>query len=186
MLRSPIAVPGFLVRLASFALAHSRCKVGSRQRLFLLFEKRKVLAVAFFLQFLDRDEPEGGGVDAITQTALVGRAIIEHVAEMRIAFTATHFSAFHTKRAVRFFVHVVLVDRFGETRPAAAAVEFVERREKRFAADNIDIDPCLVIVPILVAKRRLGPALLGHAILFGRELLFQIVGGRFRRTLICG
>jgi hypothetical protein len=35
------------------------------------------LAVAFFLQFLDRDEPEGGGVDAITQAAAIFRAIVK-------------------------------------------------------------------------------------------------------------
>ena len=85
---------------------------------------------------------------------------------------AENFSPFHSKSAIGFFRDVALVDRFGETGPTGAAVEFIERSKKGFAADKIDIDAGAMIVPILVSKRRFGAALLGDAILLRRELLF--------------
>src|SRR5256885_14262080 len=101
---------------------------------------------------------------------------------MRTTMAAEHLSARHSKCAVRFFGDVIFLDRFGEAGPAAAAVEFIHRSEKRFAADYIDIQARTMIVPILVSERRLGPALLGDAILFGRQFLFQFFGGGFARS----
>ena len=94
---------------------------------------------------------------------------------MRIAFAAADFRPFHPEGLVGFFGDVAVLDRFGETRPPRAAVEFVERSEERFAADHIDIDSGFMIVPVFISKRRFGAALLGHAILLGREFLFQLV-----------
>src|SRR2546421_10050546 len=142
------------------------------------------MAVTFFFQLFDRNEAKRRGVDAITHAALVRRAVVENMTEMGIAFAAADFGAFHSERAIRFFGHIFFFNRFGETGPAAAAIEFIERREERFAADNVDINTGPMIVPILVAKWRLGPALLSDTILFGRQFLFQFLRRRFGRSLV--
>ena len=156
--------------------AINRCLLSptaaARLRALLLpFEERKELAVAFFFQFLDRDETKSGGIDAVAQTARAG-AVIENVAEMRITFRATYFGAFHSQSAVRFFDNIFFRDWFGKTGPAAAAVEFIQGSKKRFTGDDIDVNPGRVIVPISVIEWRLGPALLRDVILLGRQLLF--------------
>src|SRR5438067_8367333 len=142
------------------------------------------MAVTFFFQLFERNKPKRRGVDAITNAALVAGTVVEEVTEMGIAFAAADFGAFHSERAIRFFGDVVFLNRLGETGPAASAVEFIERREERFATDNIDINAGPMIVPILVPKRWLGPALLSDAILFGRQFLFQFLRWRFGRSLV--
>ena len=163
--------------IARAATAINRCPLrptatARLRALFLSFEERKELAVAFFFQFLDRDETKGGGIDAVGQTARAG-AVVEKVAEMRITFRATQFGAFHSQSAVRFFDNIFFRDWFGETGPAAAAVELIQGSKKRFTGDDIDVNPGRVIVPISVIEWRLGPALLRNVILLGRQLLFQ-------------
>src|SRR5207253_10182093 len=105
---------------------------------------------------------------------------------MRVAFAAAYFRALHPQGAIRFFGNIFVVEWFCKAGPAAAAVEFIERREKWLAADNIDINSGAMIIPILISKRRLGAALLGDVILLGRELLFQFLGKRLGRSLIGG
>src|ERR1700730_14929537 len=154
--------------------------------LLFLFEKRQVLAVAFFFQLFDWNETQRRRIDAITHAAFVARSVVEDMAKVRLAPAAAYLGAFHSESTIRFFSHVIFVDRFGETGPAAAAVEFVQRSKERLAADNIDINAGAMIVPIFVSKRRLGAALLGHVILLWSQFLFQFVGRRFRRSLIGG
>src|SRR3982750_2499417 len=50
----------------------------------------------------------------------------------------------------------------GEPRPAGAAVVLVERREERLARDHVHVQAGLVVVPVLVAERRLGAVVLRH------------------------
>src|SRR6266478_746291 len=105
---------------------------------------------------------------------------------MRVALAAADFGPFDAERAIGFLGNVLVVDRLCKAGPSAAAVEFIERRKQRLPADNIDINSGAMIVPILVAKRRFGAALLGHVILLRRELLFQLLGRRLGRSLIGG
>src|SRR4029077_7264590 len=126
-----------------------------------------------------------GRVNAIALAGR-GRAVVKNVTQMRVALAAADFGPFHAERAIRFLGNVLVVDWLGKAGPAAAAVEFIERREKRLPADNIDINSGAMIIPILVAKRRFGAALLGHVILLRRELLFQLLGRRLGRSLIGG
>jgi|SRR5215831_13320164 len=51
---------------------------------FLRLKQREIFAVAFFLQFLHRNKTKRGGVHTEPLTGR-GRAVIEDVAEMRIA-----------------------------------------------------------------------------------------------------
>ncbi len=57
------------------------------------------------------------------------------------------------------------LDRLRKTWPSRAAFEFVQRAEKRFAADNVDVNAGAVIVPVFVLKRRLGAVFPRHVIL---------------------
>src|SRR5437763_68791 len=106
--------------------------------------------------------------------------------KVRIAFAGTHLRAFHPESAIGFLCHVRLLDRFGETRPASAAVEFVERTEERFTADNIDINPVAVLVPIGIAEWWLGSAHLRHVILLGRQFVAQFGVRGFRGLFAAG
>jgi len=108
------------------------------------------------------------------------------VTQMRVALAAADFVALHPEGAIRFFGNIFVVDWFCKAGPSAAAVEFIERRKQRLPADNIDINSGAMIVPILVAKRRFGAALLGDVILLRRELLSQLLGRRLGRSLIGG
>jgi hypothetical protein len=56
-------------------------------RCFFPFESRQELAVAFSLQFLDWDETNSGGVDAIKHSAETG-TVIEDVIEMSITLAS--------------------------------------------------------------------------------------------------
>src|SRR5437867_7146508 len=72
----------------------------------LCLKERKVLAVAFLLQFLHRNEAKGGGIDAVTLPGR-GGSIVENVAEMRIACFPANFGALHSVRSIMLFGHVL-------------------------------------------------------------------------------
>src|SRR5436853_5362938 len=106
--------------------------------------------------------------------------------QMRVALAAADVGALHPVGAIRFFGNIFVVEWFCKAGPSAAAVEFIERREQRLPANDIDINSGAMIVPILIAKRWFGAALLGDVILLRRELLFQLLGRRLGRSLIGG
>ena len=93
------------------------------------------------------------------------------MAEMGIAFRAADFGPIHSQGAIRFLEDFFFRDRFGETGPAASAIEFIERSEERFTGDDIDVNPGRVIVPIGVVEGGLGATILCDVVLLGRQLL---------------
>ena len=68
-------------------------------------------------------------------------------------------------RRVPFLSHLILRDRLGETGPPRAAVELIQRTEERFARDDIDVNPGLVIIPVSIVKRSFRAALTRDVIL---------------------
>ena len=90
---------------------------------------------------------------------------------MGIAFRAADFGPIHSHGAIGFLDDLFFGDRFGETGPAASAIEFVERSEEWFAGDHINVNPWRVIVPVGVVERGLGATFLCHVVLLGRQLL---------------
>ena len=65
----------------------------------------------------------------------------------------------------------------------------MNRGEEGLARHDIDIDAGAVVVPVLVVERRLGAVLLGHLVLHGRQLFFEIFfahlcGSRFPGLLV--
>ena len=61
-------------------------------------------------------------------------------------------------------------DRLGEAQPAAARLEFVRRREQRFARHDVDIDARLAVVEVLAGSGALGAVTLRDLVLLGSEL----------------
>src|SRR5262249_42767725 len=72
----------------------------------LRLEEQKILAVAFLLQFLHRDEAQGGGITAVTLPG-GGRTSVENVAEMRVACFPANLGALHAVRTITFLGHVL-------------------------------------------------------------------------------
>src|SRR5438309_2339183 len=101
--------------------------------------------------------------------------------EMRIAFLSAQLCTDHAITLVGSLYDMFRRDRFGETGPAGAAIEFVERGEKRFVRDDIDINAGVVIVPVRVSKGRFGPVLARDMILLGGQLPPEFSVGRHSR-----
>src|SRR5690606_8104689 len=146
------------------ATGASRAARGLLLLLVLALEQRAVAPVALRLQLAHRDEAQARAVDAVAQPGR-RRTVLEHVAEVAVAVLATHLGARHVQLVVRAFDDVARLQRTREARPAAAAVVLVERGEQRLAGDHVDVDPGLLVVPELVAERRLGRLVLGDRVL---------------------
>ena len=95
------------------------------------------------------------------------------MAKMRIALAGAHFGALCSLRQIRLFHDVALRNRFGETGTPGVTIELIEGTEKRFAADNIDVDSRAEIIPMLIVKRALGAVLAGQPILFRSQTRTQ-------------
>ena len=90
--------------------------------------------------------------------------------EMGIAFCAANFGPIHSQGVIGFLENLFFCDRFGETWPAAPAIEFIKRSEEWFAGDHINVNPWRVIVPVGVVERGLFHISVSR-ILLGRQLL---------------
>ena len=84
----------------------------------------------------------------------------------------------HAQAGVPPLHHGRRLDGGGKGRPAALAVEFVQRGEQRFAGDHVHVDALGVPVPVLVVKGGLGGVLLGHLVLLGGQLFADDLLGR--------
>src|SRR5436305_13002475 len=116
------------------------------------------------------DEPQGGRVHAVSQPALIARPIRENVAKVAVAVLGTNLGPYHAMRAVHVLNDVRSFERPRETRPSRAAVELVEGREERLAGNHIDVEARLLVVPVFVGERALGPGSLRDAVLLGSQL----------------
>ena len=118
------------------------------------------------------------GVDAVAQAGRT-RAVLEDVAQVRIAVLRAHFDAPHAVADVGVIDDMLGFDRLREARPTGARLELVERAEQRLAADDVDVQAGLVVVPKFVAEGRLGGVVLRHFVLERAELRAQLSGRRF-------
>ena len=117
-----------------------------------LSKKIKILAVAFLLHLLDRHEAQSRGIEAIAHAGRLW-TVVKNVAEVRVALFRADFRALHEESLISFLDDMRRVDRLGETRPAGAALEFVGGREERFAANQVDVNAGLVVVPVSIAGK---------------------------------
>jgi len=101
------------------------------------------------------------------------RPIVKDVAEMRVTCFGTDFRTLHPIGGIPLFNYFVFGHWLCEAGPARAAIEFIFRREERFARDDIDINSILVIVPVGILKGRFRGAFARHLILILGQLLSQ-------------
>ena len=137
-------------------------------------EEHQVLPVALDLEPLDRDEADGGGVDAVAQARRL-RAVVEDVAEVRVGVRRADLRAVEEVAVARL---LDVVERLPEARPPGAGVVLLERAEERLAGDDVDVDPGGRRVGVLAREGRLGSGMLGDLVLDRRQLSLQL---RIRR-----
>src|SRR5262249_12447596 len=102
------------------------CRRGATATRSLLFEQDLVLAVALFLEVLDRDEAHRGGVHAVAQVR-GRRAVVEDVAQVRIRLGRAHLGPLSDEGQALAGLDVALFERLPEARPARARVVLLER-----------------------------------------------------------
>ena len=115
-------------------------------------------AVACRVHLFQRDEFQARAVDAVAQAAFVFGAVGEDVSQVRIGGMAAHFGAAHVVAEIVVFGNGGGVNRAGETRPAAAGIEFVGGTEQGFAADDVHINAGFEQMVVFVAEGVFGCA----------------------------
>ena len=73
----------------------------------MFIEDVSVLPVPLGLELVVGDESKGGRVDAVPEATLLGRAVIEDMAEMAVALGRTNFGPDHPVRPVDVLHHVL-------------------------------------------------------------------------------
>jgi hypothetical protein len=115
-----------------------------------------------------RDERQGGGIDAESQTRR-GRAVIEQVAQVRPAAGAEDLCAIHPKAVVFHEFDIGIGNGREEAWPASAGIEFRIGTEQQEPAGGAPIDALAVVIPQGVMERRFGPMPTQDGVLLGGE-----------------
>ncbi len=102
------------------------------------------------------------------------------MAEMTIAFCATHFGAHTAQTFILKFAHGTFIHRRGETGPAAARVIFGFRTEQRGAATRAMIGAAVLIIIQFACKSPLGARLSQHMIALGGKAGPPLCIGEFK------
>src|SRR5204863_8826457 len=102
----------------------------------------------FLLRTFVNAQVEHCGVHAIALASWSG-AVVEDVAEMRLAARAEYFGARHAVRAVGVLGDGALCNRRVEAGPARPGIEFGFRVEQILSADGAAVDAGAVFVPVL-------------------------------------
>lgn len=102
--------------------------------------------------------------------------------QVTVTKVASHFCSFVEQLIIRELNDVVWSERSRKARPTRTGFVFVLGAEQHFAGDDVDVDPILVIVPVLVMERRLSSLVLRDVILERGKLCAQFgVGGFTKR-----
>src|SRR5205807_4026221 len=145
----------FEVRVQSNGVAADR----QRESAFLRAQSERLTLLAKFKRY------------RVQAVALMGRrwAVVEHVAEVRVAARTADLDPAHAVAVVGEIRHVVGIERLEEARPAGARVELRIRREQRQTAQPAHVRARLLVVEEQAAERPLGALVEDHVALFGRE-----------------
>src|SRR5512146_10512 len=136
-------------------------------------------------------EDQGGRVHAVPQAGRL-RAVLEDVAEMRIAPGAHHLRAGQPEAVVGSPPDVLLGDGRPEAGPTGPRIVLRIRKEEVVPAADAPVDSLLVVIDVLPAIGFLGPFLTGHHVLQGGQLLLPLrrrlhhFGGRDEPLLLHG
>src|SRR5262245_30816029 len=96
------------------------------------------------------------------------------MAQVRVTARRARLDAAHAVRGIHVLRDVLRLDRAHEAGPSRAGLELVGRGEEWLPGHDVDVDPGLVMVPELVAERRLGGAALRHLVLCWGECPLQL------------
>src|SRR6516225_5338862 len=94
------------LRKTSYGWLLFRLLLFASRLLLLRLKQRSIFAVAFFLQFFCRNKAQRGRVYAESLTGR-GGAIVEEVAEMRIARFSADLGALHSVRSIALFCYIL-------------------------------------------------------------------------------
>src|SRR5262249_18072019 len=122
-------------------------------------------------------EAQRRGIDAIAQSALRTRSVIEDMAQVAVAGCGADFGTDHSVRGIPQFVDCRGRNGPREARPATARFVLGRRPKQRLAGYDVNVDTGLVVVEKLAASRRLRTILLCYAMLLRREARYGL--GRF-------
>lgn len=109
-----------------------------------------------------------------------GWAIIEYMAEVRIATTASHLSTHHAKTLVGVIKHATGANTFEKAGPSAGAGELGIGPKKRVATGSTVIGAHTLEIPQRTGECPLGTLLTGNMINFGRQYLSPFGIGKFQ------
>lgn len=161
-------------RVATRSSKRKRLTDGGRGDNRILVKEFLEVAETFSIEVVDRDEAEGGGVDAVAEVSGCW-AVREDVAEVGVGLLGTDFGADHAVAGVGQFDDGLRINGAEEAGPAGAGIEFVGGAEEGLARDDVDVDARFFVVPVGVAKGRFGPAFAGDVVLEGGEASLGIV-----------
>jgi len=122
-----------------------------------------------FVDFIQRR-----GVDAVAHSGW-GGAVVEQVAQVRIAAAAMHFRSLHEKARICFRFNTCFLRRPRKTRPTGSRIELVVGIEQRITAAYAAIDARLLRSVVLAGERRLSAVLPRDPVLLGRELSTPLI-----------
>src|SRR5687768_10693704 len=129
-----------------------------------------------FLEVLVLHELQRLGVQAEAQPRRA-RAVVEEVAQVRIAPRAVDLRADHAVAEVRLFADVLTGDGLEEARPAGARLELRIRAKERQVAPDAQVHARFLVLQQPPAKRGFGAGRAGDAVLLrGQPLLPLLLG----------
>ncbi len=82
------------------------------------------------------------------------------MSEMTVTIFAANFSTWNTYFIIGLFCHEVRIDRSIKARPPCSRIIFITRAKEWLSSNNVDINPCLMIVPVGIVKWWFSPLLL--------------------------
>jgi hypothetical protein len=130
---------------------------------------------------------EGSRVNDVTLSR--GRLRVgKHIAKVGVTSFGADLGTLHIVRRVLDLEEEIFRDRLGERGEADPSVKFVERNEKRFAGNDVDVDTGLLVIPELILESPLGATLAHDGIFLSLQSLFQdgVAGNGTVRIESCG
>ena len=80
---------------------------------------------------------------------------------MRICVLAANLFSNHAEAPVGVGHDVTGLEGPGKARPSGSRLVLFPGAEQRLSGHDVDVDPLLVVAPVLISERRLGSILLG-------------------------
>ena len=141
-----------------------------RWRVHVRGESRGAVGVGFLVEL------ERRGIDAVAMGAGAG-AVVETMAEVRVAAAAANLRPDHAVALVDLGVHVQFVGGLAEAGPAAAGIELRSRLEQCLTATDSGVGAAVLGIAILAGEGSLRPGLARDAVLFRGELPAPLIEG---------